>query len=154
MEFFAPCQQNPKPPPNRYSNQKQPHARRRVVNLLTLLYPRKIIPTDQDIELIIIIIINIGTFRDLGFRQRDRHIRDWRLSTHRPDQPPSDSRASRTLYAAYHNVPSSYMSLHGKHTLDQPQCPPNDVRATTSTSGTPSPGHCDNRADVFLNDSW
>ena len=76
MEFFAPCQQNPKPPPNRYSNQKQPHARRRVVNLLTLLYPRTIIPTDQDIELIIIIIINIGTFRDLGFRQRDRHIRD------------------------------------------------------------------------------
>ena len=82
---------------------------------------------------------NIGTSQDLGFRQRDRHIRDWIPTTHRQDQPPSDSRASRTLYAAYHDVPSSNMSLHGKRTFDQPQHPPNDVLAVTPTSGTPSP---------------
>ena len=68
----------------------------------------------QDIELIITN-NNIGTSRDLGFRQRDRHIRDWRPTTHRQDQPPSDSRASRTLYVAYHDPPSYNMSLHGKH---------------------------------------
>ena len=31
------------------------------------------------------------------------------------------------------------MSLHGKRTLDHPQQPPNEVRAATPTSGTPSP---------------
>ena len=82
---------------------------------------------------------NIGTSQDLGFRQRDRHIRDWIPTTHRQDQPPSDSRASRTLYAAYHDAHSSNMSLHGKRTFDQPQHPPNDVLAATPTSGTPSP---------------
>ena len=92
----------------------------------------------QDIELIITN-SNIGTSQDLGFRQRDRHIRDWRLTTHRPEQPPSDSRASRTLYNAYHDAPSSNMSLHNnKRTLDHPQYP-SDVRAVTPPSGTPSP---------------
>ena len=38
----------------------------------------------QDIELIITN-NNIGTSRDLGCRQRDRHIRDWRPTTNRPE---------------------------------------------------------------------
>ena len=92
----------------------------------------------QDSELIITN-NNTGTSRDFGLCQRDHHTRDWRPTTHRQDQPPSDSRASRTLYAAYHDEPSSTMILHGKRTLDHPQHPPNEVRAATPTSGTPSP---------------
>jgi hypothetical protein len=93
----------------------------------------------QDIELIITN-NNTGTSRDPGFRQRDRHIRDWRPITLRPDNPPSDSRASRTLYTAYHDAPSSNPSLYNnKRTLDHPQQHTSDVRAATPTSGTPSP---------------
>ena len=93
----------------------------------------------QDIELIITN-NNIGRSRDLGCRQRDRHIRDWRPTTNRPEQLPSDSRASRTLYTAYHDAPSSNLSLHNnKRSLDYPQQYPSNVRAATPTSGTPSP---------------
>ena len=92
----------------------------------------------QDIELIITN-NNIGTSRDLGFRQRERPTRDWRPTTHRLDQPPSESRASRTLYTAYHDAPSSNPSPHNnKRTIDHSQYP-SDVRAATPTSGTPSP---------------
>jgi hypothetical protein len=54
----------------------------------------------QDIELIITN-NNIGTSRDLGFRQRDRHIRDWRPTTQRPETPPPPIAAHHGLYTPH-----------------------------------------------------
>ena len=46
-----------------------------------------------------------GTSRDsdIHMRQRDRTFREWRCSPSRFDQPPTESRSSRTLYGNYHS---------------------------------------------------
>ena len=81
--------------------------------------------------------IDTGTSRDsdIHMRQRDRTFREWRNSPSRFDQPPTESRSSRTLYDNYH-------SDGRKRANDQPNNQPHhpqDVRAATPTSQANTP---------------
>ena len=73
-----------------------------------------------------------GTSRDadIHMRQRERTFREWRNSPSRFDQPPTESRSSRTFYDNYH-------SDGRKRANDQPHSQPHfpqDVRAATPNS--------------------
>jgi hypothetical protein len=59
----------------------------------------------MDINSIITNIITGTSSRDsdIHMRQRDRTFHEWRHSPSRFDQPPTESRSSRTLYDNYHN---------------------------------------------------
>ncbi len=62
--------------------------------------------TDLRMDIDSIITNNItGTSRDsdINMRQRERTFREWRNSPSRFDQPPTESRSSRTLYDNYHS---------------------------------------------------
>ena len=78
-----------------------------------------------------------GASRDpeIYMRQRDRPFRKWRRSPSRFDQPPTESRSSRTLYDTYHNDGR-------KRANDQPHNQPHfpqDVRAAIPTSQANTP---------------
>ena len=79
----------------------------------------------------------IGTSHDpdIHMRQRDRTFREWRQSPSRFDQPPTESRSSRTLYDTYHNDSRKRPSEHPH----QPPHFPQDVRAATPTSQATTP---------------
>jgi hypothetical protein len=80
-----------------------------------------------DIELIISN-NSIGTSRDPIFRTRERT---------RWDQPPSENRASRTLYDSYYSAPPTQLNHNGKRSQDSHHNDPQDVRAATPTTTTP-----------------
>ena len=80
-----------------------------------------------DIELIITN-NSTGTSRDPIFRTRERT---------RWDQPPAENRASRTLYEAYYDAPSTQLNHNGKRAQDSHHNDPQDVRAATPTTTTP-----------------
>ena len=80
-----------------------------------------------DIELIITN-NSTGTSRDPIFRTRERT---------RWDQPPAENRASRTLYEAYYDAPSTQLNHNGKCAQDSHHNDPQDVRAATPTTTTP-----------------
>jgi hypothetical protein len=94
--------------------------------------------TDLRMDIESIINNNItGTSResDIHMRQRDRTFREWRRSSSRSDQAPTESRSSRTLYDNYHTDGR-------KRANDQPHNPPHlpqDVRAATLTSQANTP---------------
>ena len=94
--------------------------------------------TDLRMDIDSIITNNItGTSRDsdIHMRQRERTFREWRNSPSRFDQPPTESRSSRTLYDNYH-------SEGRKRANDQPYNQPHhpqDVRAATPTSQSNTP---------------
>jgi hypothetical protein len=81
-----------------------------------------------DIELIITNNFT-GTSRDPFFRTRERT---------RWDPAPAENRASRILYDAYHDAPSSQQTnYNGKRSQDPNHNGPQDVRAATPTTTTP-----------------
>ena len=76
---------------------------------------------------------NISRAPEIHIRQRDRSTRDWHRSPSRFDQPPAESRSSRTLYDTYHHESRKSPSDN------KAPPPPQDVRAATPINQATTP---------------